>query len=142
MANGTHSVTAVARDAAGNTTTSAPVSVTVSNAAPDTAAPTVALTAPAANATVSGTVTVSAGGGRQRRRGRRAVPGGWRAWASRTGGALSGSSWSHGQSGNGIHTLRAVARDAATNTTTSAPGVAVTVSNTAADGSGGGVRVR
>ena len=34
VANGTHSVTAVARDAAGNVTTSAPVSVTVSNAAP------------------------------------------------------------------------------------------------------------
>ena len=34
MANGIHSVTAVARDAAGNVTTSAPVSITVSNAAP------------------------------------------------------------------------------------------------------------
>jgi hypothetical protein len=34
VANGAHSVTAVARDAAGNVTTSAPVSITVSNAAP------------------------------------------------------------------------------------------------------------
>jgi Concanavalin A-like lectin/glucanases superfamily/Bacterial Ig domain len=34
VANGTHSVTAVARDAAGNVTTSAPVPITVSNAAP------------------------------------------------------------------------------------------------------------
>src|SRR5262249_5113046 len=32
--NGTHTLTAVARDLAGNTTTSSPVSVTVSNAAP------------------------------------------------------------------------------------------------------------
>ena len=34
VANGPHSVTAVARDAAGNVTTSAPVSITVSNTAP------------------------------------------------------------------------------------------------------------
>ena len=34
VANGTHTVTAVARDAAGNTTTSTPVTVTVTNAAP------------------------------------------------------------------------------------------------------------
>ena len=33
MANGTHTLTALARDAAGNTTTSAPVTVTVANAA-------------------------------------------------------------------------------------------------------------
>ena len=35
MANGTHTLTAVARDAAGNTTTSSPVSVTVNNPAVD-----------------------------------------------------------------------------------------------------------
>ena len=51
-------LTAVARDAAGNTTTSTTVSVTVSNA--DTTAPTVSITAPANNATVQNTVTVSA----------------------------------------------------------------------------------
>ena len=60
MANGTHNVTAVARDAAGNVTTSAPVSITVSNAAPDTVAPTVSVTAPAAGATVSGSVSLAA----------------------------------------------------------------------------------
>lgn len=42
VSNGTYNLTATARDAAGNTTTSAPVTVTVSNA---TAAPTVSLTA-------------------------------------------------------------------------------------------------
>ena len=48
--NGSHGLTAVARDAAGNTTTSTIVTVTVSNA--DTTAPTVSITAPANNATV------------------------------------------------------------------------------------------
>ncbi|MGH8574876.1 MAG: galactose oxidase-like domain-containing protein, partial [Gammaproteobacteria bacterium] len=45
--NGSHTLTGLARDAAGNTTTSASVSVTVSNAAPDPTPPTVSLTAPA-----------------------------------------------------------------------------------------------
>ncbi|MGH3858069.1 Ig-like domain-containing protein, partial [Actinokineospora sp.] len=59
--NGSHTLTARARDAAGNTTTSATVSVTVSNAAPDPTPPTVSITAPAGGATVSGTaVPVSA----------------------------------------------------------------------------------
>ena len=57
-ANGTHTLTARARDAAGNTTTSTAVTVTVNN--PDTTAPTVSVTAPANGATVSGTVTLSA----------------------------------------------------------------------------------
>src|SRR4030095_9010809 len=58
-ANGAHTLTAVARDAAGNTTTSTPVSITVHNA--DTNAPTVSITAPASGATVSGAaVAVSA----------------------------------------------------------------------------------
>src|SRR5687768_3613719 len=49
--NGPHTLTAVARDAAGNTTTSGAVSVTVDNAAP-----TVAMTAPSSGAIVSGTL--------------------------------------------------------------------------------------
>src|SRR5262249_29537757 len=55
--NGTHTLTARARDAAGNPT-SASVTVTVNN--PDTTPPTVSITAPANAATVAGTVTVSA----------------------------------------------------------------------------------
>jgi len=43
--NGSHTLTAVARDAAGNTATSAAVTVTVSN---DTTPPTASVTAPAA----------------------------------------------------------------------------------------------
>src|SRR5262249_31262149 len=58
VANGVHSLTARARDGAGNTTASAAVTVTVRN---DVTAPTVSMTAPAAGATVTGTaVTVSA----------------------------------------------------------------------------------
>src|SRR5207245_6124242 len=40
-ANGAHTLTAVARDAAGNTATSTAVSVTVSNSVPDTTPPSV-----------------------------------------------------------------------------------------------------
>src|SRR5439155_16734418 len=53
--NGSHSVTAVARDAAGNTATSAAVSVTVDNTPP-----TIPIASPTPGETVSGTVTVSA----------------------------------------------------------------------------------
>src|SRR5207245_7239869 len=52
--NGSHTLTAVARDAAGNVTTSAGISVTVAN---DTTPPSVSVTAPVAGASVSGTVT-------------------------------------------------------------------------------------
>src|SRR5206468_3669207 len=52
-----HTLTAVARDAAGNTATAATITVTVLN---DTTPPTVSLTAPASGATVSGTTTISA----------------------------------------------------------------------------------
>ena len=58
--NGTHALRAIARDAAGNTTTSAAVSVTVANPVPDTTPPTVSVSAPAAGATLSGTTPVSA----------------------------------------------------------------------------------
>jgi RHS repeat-associated protein len=56
VSNANHSLTARATDDAGNQTTSAAVSVTVGNSA----APTTSITAPANNATVSGTVTVNA----------------------------------------------------------------------------------
>ena len=55
VSNGPHTLTAVARDGAGNQTTSSTVNVTVSN---DTTPPTVSVTSPANNATVSGVVTV------------------------------------------------------------------------------------
>jgi len=59
--NGAHTLTARARDAAGNQTTSVGVGVTVSNAVPDTTPPTVTLTSPVGGATgVSGTANVTA----------------------------------------------------------------------------------
>ena len=58
VANGSYALTAVARDAGGNTTTSTIVTVTVNNA--DTTAPTVSITAPSNNAREANTVTVSA----------------------------------------------------------------------------------
>ena len=56
-ANGAHSLTAVARDAAGRQATAAAAIVNVRN---DLAPPTVALASPTAGSTVSGSVTVAA----------------------------------------------------------------------------------
>src|SRR5204862_176811 len=59
--NASHTLTARARDAAGNTTTSSAVTVTVSNGPPpDTTPPTVSITSPASGQTVSGTTSVTA----------------------------------------------------------------------------------
>ena len=128
--NGSHTLTAVARDAAGNRTTSAAIQVTVAN--PDTTPPTVAITAPAAGATVSATVTVSANASDN------VGVAGVQFYLD---GATLGSedtstpysvSWNTTTSINGSHTLTAIARDAAGNRTTSAP-VSVTVANSIPD---------
>src|SRR5438093_1331386 len=58
--NASHTISATATDAAGNTGTAPVVSVTVSNVPPDTTPPTISITAPASGATVSGTVSVTA----------------------------------------------------------------------------------
>src|SRR5207245_870537 len=55
-APGTHTLSAIARDTANNTTTSASVTVTVRDVTP----PTVTMTAPISGATVSGGIAVSA----------------------------------------------------------------------------------
>ena len=120
--NGAHSVTAVARDAAGNTTTSSNVAVTVDNAAPA-----VAITSPAAG-NVSGTITVAANASDNI-----AVAG----VQFTLDGALLGAedtvspyevSWDTNSATGGSHSLAAIARDSAGNTSTSAA-VAVTVLN-------------
>jgi hypothetical protein len=127
VSNGSHSLTAVARDAAGNTTISSAVSVTVSNSG-DTTAPTVSLTAPTGGSTVSGTVAVSANASDNV---------GVVGVQFKLDGANLGSedtnspfsiNWSTTSASNGSHSLTAVARDAAGNTTTSSA-VAVTVAN-------------
>jgi uncharacterized protein DUF4082/Big-like domain-containing protein len=125
VANGSHTLTAVASDAAGNTTTATAVTVTVDN---DTTAPTVAVTAPAAGSTVSDTVTVSANASDNV-----AVVGvQLKLDGANLGAELTAApynfSWNTTATANGAHTLTAVARDAAGNTTTSAA-VGVTVNN-------------
>jgi len=127
--NGTHSLTAVARDAAGNTATSSAVTVTVSNGPPpDTTPPTVTITSPASGATVSGTITVSADASDNAG----VVGVQFFLDGANLGAELTAApytlSWDTTSVNNGTHTLTAVARDAADNRTTSA-GVTVTVSN-------------
>jgi len=119
--SGTHLLSAVARDAAGVTGTAAPVLVTVDNFPPS-----VAITAPASGAMVSGTITVSASAtdnigvvgvqfkvddmylGAELTTGPYAIR------------------WNTASVSNGLHKLTAVARDAAGNTSTSAVTVHVT----------------
>jgi len=123
--NGAHTLTAVARDAAGNTATAVVVSVTVFN---DTTPPTVSMTAPSTGATVSGTITVSADAtdnvgvvGVQ-----------FKLDGVNLGAEVTIApytlSWNTATASNGLHTLTAVARDAAGNSTASA-GVSVTVAD-------------
>jgi hypothetical protein len=125
--NGSHTLSARARDAAGNTTTSASRTVTVSN---DTTAPTVSISSPAAGATVSGSVTITASASDNV-----AMAGvQFRLDGANLGAEVTGSgptytyTWNTTTASNGSHTLTARARDAAGNLTTSA-GRTITVSN-------------
>ncbi|HVT02207.1 MAG TPA: Ig-like domain-containing protein [Thermoanaerobaculia bacterium] len=126
--NGAHSLTSKAYDAAANNSTSAAVSVTVSNAPADTQAPTTAIISPAANATVSGTTTVSASASDNI---------GVTKVEIYLDGALKTTitaapydwSWNTTTASNGTHSLTSKAYDAANNVGTSAA-VSVTVSNT------------
>jgi hypothetical protein len=133
--NGTHTLTAVARDSAGNTTTSAPITVTVDNVAPTG----VSVTNPLNGAYVRGTaVTVSGTAsdnvgvvGVQFKRDcpslNMCVNIGSEILA-----APYSTTWNtlFPSTSDGTHTLTAVARDQAGNVTTSAP-IRVTVDNTA-----------
>ncbi|EKE28394.1 MAG: fibronectin type III protein, partial [uncultured bacterium (gcode 4)] len=58
--NWTHSLSAIARDAAGNKTTSAVVPIIVQNALPDTIPPTISIISPSDNSLVSGNIAISA----------------------------------------------------------------------------------
>lgn len=126
LANGPHTLQAVASDAASNSATSAPVAVTVSNTPPDTTAPVVAITAPGAGATVSGTVAVSATA---------TDSVGVTKVELFVDGVLNGTdtaapyafSWNTTGSSNGVHALQVAATDAAGNVGHST--VSVTVSN-------------
>lgn len=127
---GTNIITVTARDAAGNSRP-ATLTVTLSDSTP----PTVAVTAPAAGATVSGTATVSASASDNV---------GVAGVQFKMDGANLGvevttppyaTTWSSGMIADGAHVLTAVARDAAGNVKTSA-GVTVTVANGARDTTG------
>ena len=128
VSNGPHALAAVARDAAGNVTTSTSVQVNVSNAPPDTTPPSVSLTAPADGSTVTGPISVTASASDDV-----GVVG---VRFTLDGASLGGedttapysASWDTTGASNGPHTLAAVARDAAGNVTTST-GRAVTVEN-------------
>ena len=128
IANGVHTVTARARDAAGNTTVSAPVSITVAN--PDITAPTVSLTGPANGASVSGTVSLTAtASDNVGVSGVQFLVDNVALGAEDTSSPYS-ATWDTTTASNGTHTLTARARDAAGNTTTTSA-VTVTVANAA-----------
>ena len=126
VSNGTHTISAIARDAAGHQST-ASVAVTVSN---DLAAPTVALTTPVGGATVTGTAAVLAtatddvgvAGVQFTIDG---VPAG-----AEDDAAPYELVWNTAAVANGTHTVSAIARDAAGHQTTTS--VVVTVVNDSA----------
>jgi len=124
-ANGSHTLTAVARDFFGVHYTSQPVTVTVFN---DKTAPSVSISAPAGGATLAGTVTVSATASDNVG----VVGVQFRLDGANLGAEDSAApysvSWNTAGSSDGSHILTAVARDAAGNSRTSAP-VTVTVAN-------------
>jgi hypothetical protein len=131
--NGSHTLAGIAKDAAGNSTTSTPVTVTVNNTPVDTTPPTISLTAPANGATVSGTVSITATASDNV---------GVTGVQFEIDGANAGSLvttapysylWNTTTASNGSHVVTARAQDAAGNMATSTA-VTVTVSNT----SGGG----
>jgi hypothetical protein len=140
VTNGSHTLTAAARDTAGNTATSGPVTVNVTNSSSDTTRPTVAITTPSGGATVSGTVPVTASAADNVGvAGVRFFVDGAQVGAEDTQAPYS-ISWATTTVTDGSHTLTASARDAAGNTTTSA-GVTVTVSNTAPPPTPGATRI-
>jgi chitodextrinase len=126
VSNGIHTLTAVATDTSNNSTTATSITVTVNN--PDTTPPTVSLTAPTNNATVSGTTTISANASDNV---------GVANVQFQLDGANLGAtdttspyslSWDTTGVSNGTHVLTAIATDTSNNTTTSGS-VTVTVSN-------------
>lgn len=116
---GTHALGAVARDGAGNIGTAAPVSVTV-----DDVPPSVSITAPVSGAMVAGIITVSATAADDVS----VVGVQFKLDGANLGAEVTTApyavSWNTASVSNTLHTLTAVARDAAGNTSTSS---AVTV---------------
>ncbi|NJD23010.1 MAG: T9SS type A sorting domain-containing protein, partial [Melioribacter sp.] len=123
---GAHTISAVARDAAGNTAT-ASVNVSVIISTTDTTLPVVSITSPANNSTVTGTITVNSSASDNI---------GVAGVQYKLDGSILGSevvtspynlSWNTVQTTDGTHILSAIARDAAGNTATAS--LTVNVSN-------------
>jgi hypothetical protein len=129
--NASHALTAKARDAAGNSTLSLGVSVTVGNLAADTTRPTVSMAAPAAYATVSGAAVTVSGNAADNVGivGVQFLLDGVALGAEDTIAPFS-VMWNTTTATNASHALTARARDAAGNSTTSVA-VSVTVNNAA-----------
>jgi hypothetical protein len=129
VANGSHTLVATAKDAAGNTGTSASVSVNVSNGTGgDVTAPNVSITSPANNSSFDLNVNVSVSVGASDNVGVASVS--LYADGSLVGSSSSSSatfSWNTG-SVSGSHTLTAYARDAAGNQASTS--ITVTVNTT------------
>ncbi len=135
--NGSHTLKAVATDAAGNAAQSAAVTVNVSNAVSDTTPPSVSIATPGAGA-VSGPVAITANANDNV--GVASVQ--YQLDGGNLGSALTTPPytfpWNTLNTSNGAHTLTAVARDAAGNTASS-PAVAVTVNNAALPAGGNSI---
>ncbi len=132
VANGSYTLTSVAHDAAGNTTTSNPISVTVQNA--DTTPPTTAIISPTGGATLSANSVLDASASDNV--GVTAVE--FHATDAALNDTVLGAAtltnndwvftWDTTTVTNGSYTLTSVAHDAAGNTTTSNP-ISVTIQN-------------
>src|SRR5437867_3366592 len=123
--NGSHTLTAIARDLLGLRWTSDPVTVTVFN---DTTPPTVSITSPSSGSTVSGPISLTAGASDDVGvAGVQFMLDGANLGAEDTIAPYS-VSWDTTAASNGSHTLAARARDAAGNASTSSA-ITVTVSN-------------
>ena len=135
VANGTHTIYAKATDSSNNSTTSAGIAVTISNTSADTTYPTVSVTAPASNTTVSGNVAVTASASDNAAVSKVEF---YLDSANSTAVSTVTASpytftWNTAAAANGSHTLYAKATDTSNNATISA-GIPVTVSNTASAG--------
>ncbi|MGZ4149256.1 MAG: Ig-like domain-containing protein, partial [Actinomycetota bacterium] len=130
-ADGSHTLTAKATDTANQSTTSAGVAVTVSNTATDNP-PSVSITSPKTGDKVRGTVNVTASASDDHGVTQVQFLDGGTPIATDTNGSDGWSaSWdTTGGTGDGSHTLTAIATDTTSQTTTSA-GQTVTVDNTA-----------
>lgn len=127
VSNGTHTLSAIARDAAGNMSTASAVQVTVNNQT-DTIDPTITLTSPTHLSTVTGTINIVANASDNI-----GVTGVQFMLNNQPLGVMQTSgnytySWNTALVTNGTHMLTAVAHDAAGNTATAGT-VMVTVSN-------------